>query len=156
VFYLDQRSYVISIAQDFGRPVLDAVLLFTVRGQNITINNLFSKQDYPAQILNYTKVDPTKYEVSVDAKAPFWLFQAESYDPDWVAYVNGRPISAVLSYEAINAFPINVTGRLNITIEFALQRFFYYGSAVSIATLVILIALILFRPLNRRKYRFNR
>lgn len=156
--YLEPNRYVLTVSQDIGHPLVDALLLYTVRNETIPVERLLAKGfegSSQSKILKFRKVDATKYVVDVDAKAPFWLFLAESYDPNWVAYVNGQSwnyVSSVISYQSINGFPIKMTGRLQITIEFILQRWFYYGSGIAIATLGA-VAVIVVRDHRRGKSR---
>jgi len=86
--------------------------------------------------INYLKINPTKYIVEVNATNPFMLSFAEAYDPLWMAYVNGERIESIPLYSVINGFWINQTGQLEITIEYEPQKWFYYGSIISVTTLL--------------------
>jgi len=62
---------------------------------------------------------------------------AESYDPRWVAYVNGEKLEPLQLLSVINGFWINQTGILDVTIQYAPQDWFYLGSIISITTLSV-------------------
>jgi len=146
--YLEEKRYALMICQMSGTPVVDGVFIYEAENQ-LTVNELL-KRDVSTTILSFEELDPTSYSVEAVAKTPFWLLLAESYDPNWVAYVDGHPISSVLSYQSINGFPINRTGKLQIRIEFVLQSFFYYGSVIVVAALVVASILIV-RGLRKRE-----
>ena len=81
---------------------------------------------------------------------------AESYDPLWVAYVNGEKIQSIPLYGVINGFWINQTGLLEITIEYEPQRWFYYGLVVSLLTFTGCVLYLVKEPLYRLISRFRK
>jgi len=87
-------------------------------------------------LMDLKKIRSTKYIVNVEASAPFMLSFAESYDPLWAAYVNGKEYKSMPLYSVINGFWIDEAGELEITIEYKSQRWFYYGSAVTLLTII--------------------
>lgn len=113
---------------------LDAIWLYSTQNPNETLQDIFTTKQKPAHIVNYTRIDSTKYIVKINATKPFMLSFAEAYDPLWVCYVNGEKISSIPLYSVINGFWINQTGNLDILIEYEPQRWFYIGSIVSITT----------------------
>ena len=93
-----------------------------------------------AQIINYTKTNPTLWRVKVSAKKAFILSFVEAYDPLWEArvYKNGERVEVVKPvplYGVINGFWINQTGIIKIVIRYTPQVWFEYGLAVSATTL---------------------
>ena len=91
-------------------------------------------------VLSYNKINPTKYVVNVNSSAPFFLVLSETYHKDWVIYVNGSIIEEKYHFTAngyANAWYINKTGYLRITIEFHPQVLVYYGFAISGITLML-------------------
>ena len=86
------------------------------------------------KLISWTKLDPTKYTVQVNATEPFVLSFAEAYDSGWVCYVNGQKIHSIPLYGVINGFYINQTGYLEITIEYEPQRWFQIGCTISLTT----------------------
>jgi len=95
----------------------------------------------PAEVINYTEVNPTFWKVKVNATKPFMLSFAEAYDPLWEArvYKNGKLIERVRSiplYSVINGFWIDETGELEIVIRYTPQDWFELGLAVSVTTFI--------------------
>jgi hypothetical protein len=114
---------------------LDVVWIYSTNKPNETLEDIFNTDESPAKLLEYTKIDPTKYTAKINATKPFMLSFAESYDPLWVARVNGHKTRSIPLYSVINGFWIEETGPLDITIEYEPQRWFYMGSAISVTTL---------------------
>ena len=98
----------------------------------------------PSPEVNFTKINPTKYEVKVNAKEPFFLIFSDSYHPLWKAYINGEEIDSVISYSFINGFYINKTGEMDIKVEFIGQRYVWIGGIISVTSFVFAIVYILF------------
>ena len=46
-----------------------------------------SEPQPPGATVEFRRINPTRYEVSVDGKEPFWLVLSESFDEGWKAYV---------------------------------------------------------------------
>jgi len=115
---------------------LDVVWLYSINKEKETLEDIFKADETPAEILEYIKIDPTKYTAKINATKPFMLSFAESYDPLWVAKVNGQKTNSIPLYSVINGFWIEETGIIDITIEYEPQRWFYMGSAISITTLI--------------------
>jgi len=115
---------------------LDVVWIYSTNEPTETLEDVFRVDEAPAEIIEYTKIDPTKYTAKVNATEPFMLSFAESYNPLWVAWVDGEKVSSIPLYSVINGFWINNTGTLEITIEYEPQRWFYMGSAISVTTLI--------------------
>jgi hypothetical protein len=84
----------------------------------------------------YHRINPTLWKVESSTQEPFILSFTEKYDSLWVGYVNGERVSSFPLYGVVNGFWINQTGQLEITIEYEPQRWFFYGSIVSVATLL--------------------
>ncbi len=143
--YLEQKPQLLRISKDWGSPVFDGAFIYSVGAKNSSVPEWFDEnRTSVAQIISYEKIDPTHYVVHVDGKTPFWLFFAESYDPNWIAKVDGQTISSTLSYQGINGFWIQKTGRLEISVEFLLQKYFDYGSIIAAITFIITLALIIY------------
>lgn len=53
----------------------------------------------------FEKINPTKFEVKIEsAREPFYLVFSESYDPDWLAYINtdAMQCSPIVTYSGVN------------------------------------------------------
>ena len=122
------------------KDYLDVIWLYTTRN-NETINELFKTNETPASIMEYTKINPTKYEVKVNATEPFMLSFAEGYDPLWEAriYKDGEKVEVVKSiplYSVINGFWVDETGDLEIETRYKPQEWFEMGLWVSVTTFI--------------------
>jgi len=137
--YLDKGKHIIQISTPTNAE-LDVIYLFSTQNSNETLQDIFAAQQKPAEIINQTKINPTKYVVNVNATCSFTLAFAETYDPLWVAYVNGEKVSSTTLYGVINGFWINRTGQLSVTIEYEPQRWFYYGATISVGAFLACIA----------------
>jgi hypothetical protein len=107
---------------------------------------------YSIKSLEYIRINPTEYIVKVNATKPFMLSFAESYDPLWVAYLNGEKIQSTPLYGVINGFYITQTGILEITIEYEPQRWFNYGCAISLTTFLACTAYLTYSWLKTKPY----
>jgi len=125
------------------------VWLYSMQSLDETLEDLFFTKEAPAEIISYQKIDPTKYVVKVNASKPFMLSFAESYDPLWVAYVNGEKIQSVPLYSVINGFWFNQIGLLEITIEYEPQKWLYVGSIISATTLIACAAYLIYGWMKR-------
>jgi hypothetical protein len=120
------------------------------------IENVLLPKEPTAQVTEYEKISPTHFKVNVNASAPFALAFAETYDPMWVAYVNGERLESVILYSVMNGFWINQTGQLEITIEYEPQKWFYIGSAISLTTLTACIAYLIYTKNKKKSSRKNK
>jgi hypothetical protein len=148
--YLERGKHKIEITNLKDQPSdLDVVWLYSIQNKDENLEDILASKEIPAEIISYRKIDPTKYMVKVNATRPFMLSFAESYDPLWVAYVNGEKIQSIPLYGVINGFWINQTGLLEITIEYEPQKWFHYGLAISLLTLTGCILYLAKEPLYR-------
>ncbi|MEM0314290.1 MAG: hypothetical protein QXQ41_07060 [Candidatus Bathyarchaeia archaeon] len=94
-------------------------------------------------LIVYEQINPTKYFVHViNASQPFFLIFSESFDKNWIAYVDGRQLTNDQHFIVngfANAWFVNRIGTYTITLEFWPQKLFYIGSAISITTLILCI-----------------
>lgn len=104
----------------------------------------------PPQI-EFERKDPSKYEVSVrDAKKPFFLVLNQSYNPGWkISLEEGSP-SHFMVNDFSNAWYIDKTGSYVLTIEYLPQKYVYYGTFISIVSIVGLLVLWISRK-NEKK-----
>jgi len=97
---------------------------------------------FQKNIVSFSRIDPTKYIIQINASKPYFLIFRESYHIGWVAYVDDKQIPNEYHFMAngyANAWYINKTGTYTITLEFWPQRLFYMGSAISITTLTLCV-----------------
>lgn len=105
--------------------------------------NVILSQDSPAIKVEDTGAD--SYAAQVNATQPFCLVLSESYDKNWVAYINGKQVPNEYHFIAndyANGWYINKTGTYTITLEYTPQNLFYTGAVISITTLIMCIAYI--------------
>ncbi|MGQ9744218.1 MAG: carbohydrate binding domain-containing protein [Candidatus Bathycorpusculaceae bacterium] len=108
--------------------------------QDKAIEEIFRQNARQAKILEYTQENPALWKVKVNASSPFLLVFAAPYDSEWQAYVSNERCQPIPLYGFINGFWINQNGILEIIIEYEPQRWFYYGSIISVTILIACIA----------------
>lgn len=153
--YLDQGSSELRIYSD-TEAYLDSVVIYSInKSSTSTVPETIEKSmkdlflsEPPARIVSYTKVNPTKYIVNImNATRPYVLVLAESFDPLWLASVQGAYNSAdripfrtnsIPIYSITNGFLINKTGNYTLTIEYQPQEWFNDGKTITLLTLAIL------------------
>lgn len=129
---------------------VDVVWLYSTQGENETLADILSTKQENAEIISYKKIDSTKYTVNINATRSFMLSFAEAYDPLWTAHVNGENIGSIPLYSVVNGFWINQTGQLEITIEYEPQKWFYYGSIISITTFLTCLTFLIYNWIKNR------
>ena len=149
-FHLDQRKYQLTVSRLYGSPAFDGIFIASASEPDTTLNRILGNET-GAQIEDFSRISPTEYSVIVNTKRPFWLYLAEAYDPGWVAQVGGSVVNSVIANQGINAFPINMTGRLSILVRYSLQSAYDLGSLVSVSTLVFMIVVVLAD--SRKRYK---
>ena len=122
---------------------LDVLWVYSTQNYNETLYDIFATAP-STEVISYQKIDPTKYVATVNATAPFVLSFAESYDPLWVAYVNGEKVDSFPLFSVTNGFWINQTGILEVTIQYAPQDWFYFGSIVSVTALSVCVSYLVY------------
>lgn len=115
----------------------DYTITLNAVGLELIFNN--TTQNQPATILSYTKINPTRIMATVNATQPFILAISEALDQAWTAYANGKQIKPTPLYLGLAGFYINQTGQIEITIEYEPQKWFYYGSLISVTTFLACI-----------------
>lgn len=104
----------------------------------IDINEYFSKNKKPAEILNINRISPSKYSVYVNASSPFMLSFAETYNSGWIANDGSNIYSSIPLYGCINGFWIEKTGNFEMIIEFEPQYWLQVGLIISSSTILII------------------
>ena len=143
-FKLEFRSYF-----DAAQTTRSYLYLTNVRvvGVVSTLNTVGAENVYgdmqenkAAAVLNAEEVSAGKMVVTVNASEPFILASSQVLDKYWVANVNGQQISPTPTYLGLKGFMINQTGQLTITVEYQPQVWFNYTLAISIFTVLLLVA----------------
>ncbi len=148
--HLNPNNYTLEVTCE--KPAaLDTLTIMEVDKENETLQDLFSSEKAQAEVVSFRRINPTSYVAEVNATRPFLLTFAETYDPSWVAYVNGQRIESTPLYSVINGFWINQTGQLTITIEYEAQKWFYYGSTISAGTLIAIVAYATYNSMRKKR-----
>jgi hypothetical protein len=111
----------------------------TVYVDHVTLTKKGVQKMHSAEIVNYTRRDPSSYSVWVNSTGPFFLQFTRGYDKDWVATVNGRRYLPSGSYLAVNAYYIEESGLNRIDIEYEPQKSLYAGLIIGSAGLLACI-----------------
>lgn len=126
-----------------NKSSFDESALFLSDQNNILPNvNTASLSSQSALLVSYLSSNPTQYTVHIsNSSEPFLLVFSESYDRNWVAYVDGQLVSnqshfVVNGYG--NAWYINRTGTFDVVLFFGPQRLFYDGVIFSMISISIL------------------
>ncbi len=138
-----------------GKRIIDLIVLHS-NGYGEAPLHQFG-QPTAATILDYRKIDATRYEVRVTSSEPFLLGFSETYDEHWVARVKGSGlVESVPVHGMVNGFFINETGNFTIIIEYKPQRWFVIGSWITGGGMVLSVGLLIM--MDRRKWvnRFRR
>lgn len=108
---------------------IDLVVIHA-KDNNSTLQDIF-KPSRVATVLNYEKIDATKYKVKVTSTEPFILAFAEAYDELWAAHIGGETVEGIPLYGMLNGYFINKTGNFTITIEYGPQQWFNIGMGIT-------------------------
>lgn len=110
-----------------------------------------SKTDQMSTTANYERYSPTLIEVKVNSTRPFVFAIKEAADPSWRAYLNGELLQSIPVISAMNAYCINKTGRLQITIEYEPQKWILYCSGISVIAFALSVAYLTVDEIRVRK-----
>jgi arabinofuranan 3-O-arabinosyltransferase len=89
--------------------------------------------------LNYNWINPTKCTVVVNASTPFLLVFSQSYQPNWVASINGREIAQhFMANGYANSWYINQTGPFTIEIIYTPQQTYDICKVAAFISIVVL------------------
>jgi hypothetical protein len=139
--YLEKGAHSIEVGAAGGQGCdLDVVWLFSTESGGETVEDIFSGDEGSVQVLEYEKLNPTKYRARVSSSEPFMLSFGETYYRLWSASVNGKEYPSVPVNSVANGFWIDDEGELEITIEYKAQRWFYWGSIISGVSLFCALA----------------
>ena len=148
---LGKGGHSLEIVPASGQVDLDVIWLYTVEYDNETVEDIFDSTGDSAELIDFTKVNPTKYKASVRAEEPFILSFAESYEKTWVARVNGQEYSSIPLNGVVNGFYIQDTGELEITIEYKPQKWLYYGTVITAISIIGVIVYFIWDWRRRRR-----
>lgn len=86
------------------------------------------------QITDWQMINPTRYLVSLNInEVPTNLVFSESYDPFWQMKIGGEVVDSQPDVSNLfSTFIIDHQGKLELTVEYAVQKYVYYGLIISI------------------------
>ncbi|RSN76943.1 hypothetical protein [Candidatus Methanodesulfokora washburnensis] len=113
--------------------------LFVLEGQSPFSKNV----EFSSKVnISWTYVSPVEYRVKVNSTGPFFLVFLETYDDGWSASSSGRIYTHFIGYGYSNAWLINDSGCFEVKVEFRPHVFFYYGSAITIFSIIAVSLLV--------------
>jgi hypothetical protein len=113
---------------------IDLVVMY-LNKQSQTFEDLFLEQQ-KVPILNYEKIDATKYKVTITSTEPFTLVFNEAYDDFWIAHIDGiGDVESLPIYGMLNGFYINKTGTFTITLEYKPEQWFNIGAGITVLSI---------------------
>lgn len=152
----------ISLSGTNGTVTVESVTL-----EKIILPHIFfvTSKDQEDSIVNYPTVsfikeNPTKYTVTVDnLKRPAFIVFSETFDKGWKIYRNdGSNLFESQHFQAngyANTWLINpedLKDNKKLTIEYAPQKLFIFGTVISVASLLISIFYFLYTFLKKKRY----
>lgn len=98
--------------------------------------------------LNYSEINPTQYTAKINnAKGSFILYFKQTYDPDWVLYINGKKVPDSLHFMADlynNGWYVNTTGNYTLEITFTPQQIYNDVINISIYSTIFISIIFLY------------
>jgi hypothetical protein len=110
---------------------------------------------YETKDVEYTKISPGKYKVHLDSDGASYLILTDSYDPNWVAKMDGKTITSSEAFEFANSWKIDQAGEHDLVLEFTVSGERKAGRIISLLTAIGLVAFFVGREIKvrRRKHR---
>lgn len=104
-------------------------------------------QDSPApgKMVEITDYQPNQVSIAARLTGPGWLVLSDTYYPGWEATVDGAPVPVYQANGCVRAVPLD-PGDHKVIFRFR-PRSFYYGTAISLVSITLLVAgLMLLKP----------
>jgi len=129
--YLDKGRTDLYISSEAGQVLLDQLIL----------TSPLPPED-PDVELSHTKVKSTRYDISVEAQEPFYLFFSERYHPFWkLSLPDGTELKSYPGYSFGHLFFVDSTGDFEMTLEYENQKYYDVGLPISFSTIGLLLVL---------------
>lgn len=151
-FVGEARSTTLSIQAGPGLEAVSTVAL-TPRGWRPQVPQALTPLRQPA--LNVSERQRTRIEATVQAtEGVAFVVLREAYDPVWLAWVDGRAYAPVLADGLWNGYVVPVTEESRLTFEYAPQRWYDIGIAISaLSASALLVALAVACTPHNRAFR---
>jgi hypothetical protein len=117
-------------------------------------NNDLFLQDHTIVPGSVEMINPTSYLVNIDSSGTFRIVLTQSFDPGWLAYVNGLEVNSSQHFDVgglMNGWSISCASNCNIEIVFAPQTVVTDLQILSGVFFVIIVTLIAFFSLPRKR-----
>jgi hypothetical protein len=160
-FFLKEGTYELEIYSD-SQTDLDSVIVYDIgnvdslgKTKKTHMGNIFSPiLSTSPQVSELAKLSPTKYNLEIkNATEPYMLTFSESYDPQWIAYLNKAHTNessidtdndifktgSIPLYSIVNGFYINKTGDYTLTVEYKPQEWLLLAGIVSLISIVAIL-----------------
>jgi hypothetical protein len=115
-----------------GLPVIldneKQVITSLSTGNDATAQTRIGKQSVQSE---YKRESATKVLSELDSSSGSLLVFAETFDNGWKAYVNGQKVDSVRLNGMINGFPLNMNGKVLVSIEYEPQKWFEVGVIIA-------------------------
>lgn len=103
-------------------------------------------------------INPTRYQLEVEAKKPFVLVFSESFHPYWKAYTLEKGKKNYFTYQSkvngfANGFIINKAGKYTLWLEFSPQKWFDLFLLLTLLGLLTSLLILLLTSITRFKNR---
>jgi hypothetical protein len=92
-----------------------------------------------AQITQFNLINPTHIGLEIESVRPFILKFNEPYDPIWTAKIGTKEYNSLMIFPSINAFLVDQTGKLTVSIQYESQAWFIFGIIFSTSFIAILM-----------------
>ena len=117
--------------------------------------------------IEWQRISPTKYHIRINnttiSQNGFFIVFLETYDTLWKAYItkNGRTTEIpennhIKVFNYANAWYINQTGYLEITIEYEPQRWFNLGCIISLTTLLACLTTLTITHIKQKRKHYQK
>lgn len=116
---------------------------------NIILDNWTQRKLNQNIISNFSKIDPTRYNLEINATEPYVLGFVRSFSPLWVAEVKGAEtgnseLNSFPLYLGLNGFWVDRLGQYEIQLKYKSQDWLLIGGYLSIISVIVLTAYIIY------------
>lgn len=132
---LDKNVLNNELKLNITEAVDNALILKSSEREKINVSNV-----------SFTQINPTKYTISFHTDKPEILSFAEQFDSRWKLSLFEGKHFRLNGYA--NAWFIDKPGTYKLTLEYSPQKLFYYGSIITLITLLFSICIVLKRREN--------
>lgn len=132
-----------------SNATVDTIWLFS--GQEASLSDLFNGGRSAVTVTSADTADPASYLVNIHAEGEFLLVTGTVYDSDWTARTSHGDVASRPTWGYLNGFVLNGSGDTSVTVEYRPQSWLYIGGAVSIVGTLVLIPLLFYYDMRRRR-----